>query len=93
MQRETSSSAKKMRSETGDEMLTFVESDNKDLAQIFQKVDQSKIPEDMRLLWGVQMQQLATKSPKGYRWHPRFMFTSVLNSTSIRHLNVYIRVL
>ena len=56
-----------------DEMLAFEESDHKDLSQIFEGIDKSKIPNDMQLLWDMQVQQLAAKSPKGYRWHPRLV--------------------
>ena len=56
-----------------DEMLTFVESDHNDLLQILEKVDNSKIPEDMKLLWNMQVQQLTTKTPKGYHWDPRLV--------------------
>ena len=54
-------------------MLVFEESDHKDLLKILEEVDNSEIPEDMKLLWNMQMRQLASKSPKGYRWDPRLV--------------------
>lgn len=56
-----------------DEMLNFVEEDNLDLIRIIEDIDKDKIPADMKLLWEMQMKQLAAKSAKGYRWHPRFV--------------------
>ena len=55
-----------------DEMLVFEESDHKDLLKILQEVNNSEIPEDMKLLWNMQMRH-ASKSPKGYRWDPRLV--------------------
>lgn len=56
-----------------DDMLVFEESDHKDLLKILEQVDNSEIPEDMKLLWSMQMRQLSSKSPKGYRWDPRLV--------------------
>ncbi|CAB4022245.1 Hypothetical predicted protein [Paramuricea clavata] len=33
----------------------------------------TSLPPQMRLLWDVQIKQLSTKSPKGYRWDPRIV--------------------
>lgn len=67
-QQRTTSSAKLI---TEDQLLTFAESDHNDLLRISEEIDKSRIPEDMQLLWDMQMKQLAAKSPKGHRWHPR----------------------
>ena len=55
-----------------DEMIIFSESDNVDLRKVFDGVESKDVPPEMKLLWDVQMKQLSVKSPKGYRWHPRF---------------------
>ncbi|CAB4015801.1 Hypothetical predicted protein, partial [Paramuricea clavata] len=69
-QQTTSSSAKLI---TEDQLLTFAESDHNDLLRISEEIDTSRIPEDMQLLWDMQMKHLAAKSPNGHRWHPRIV--------------------
>jgi hypothetical protein len=54
-----------------DEMIEFSKSDCVDLRKIVDNVDSKDVPEDMALLWEMQRKQLASKSPAGYRWHPR----------------------
>jgi hypothetical protein len=54
-----------------DEMIEFSKSDCVDLRKIVDNVDSKDIPEDLVLLWEMQRKQLASKSPAGYRWHPR----------------------
>jgi hypothetical protein len=56
-----------------DEMIEFSESDCVDLRKIVDNVDSKDVPEDMALLWEMQRKQLASKSPAGYRWHPRYV--------------------
>ena len=53
------------------EMIEFSESDSVDLRKIIENVESKDVPEDMALLWEMQQKQLASKSPAGYRWHPR----------------------
>ena len=56
------------------EMLSFDKSDNEDLLRITEEISlKNNIPEDMELLWEMQMKQLASKSANGHRWHPRFV--------------------
>ena len=62
--------------EASDQMLLFEKGDSEDLIKIMETVDLRKnIPEDMKLLWEMQMTQLAAKSVKGHRWHPRFVIS------------------
>ena len=53
------------------EMIEFSECDSVDLRKIIENVESKDVPEDMALLWEMQQKQLASKSPAGYRWHPR----------------------
>ena len=55
-----------------EEMIEFLEDDSVDLKRILDEIKSDDIPPDMKLLWDVQIKQLSVKSPKGYRWHPRF---------------------
>ena len=56
------------------EMLSFDKSDSDDLLRITEEISlKNNIPEDMELLWEMQMKQLASKSANGHRWHPRFV--------------------
>jgi hypothetical protein len=55
-----------------DEMIDFSEEDCADLQKVFGGIESKAVPPEMKLLWDVQMKQLSVKSPKGYRWHPRF---------------------
>ena len=55
-----------------DEMIEFSDSDCSDLRKIMEHVDGKDVPADMALLWEMQTKQLASKSPAGYRWHPRY---------------------
>lgn len=50
----------------------FVDEDNADLLEVVKNIDTTCLPSQMKLLWDVQMKQLATNSPKGYRWDPRY---------------------
>ena len=42
-----------------------------DLLENIKEVDKDDIPQEMDLLWTEQLKILKTKSPKGYRWHPK----------------------
>ena len=55
-----------------EEYVEFVDEDHADLLEVVKNVDTTSLPPQMRLLWDVQMKQLSTKSPKGYRWDPRY---------------------
>lgn len=55
-----------------EEFLEFLDDDSVDLKRILDGIKSDDIPPDMKLLWDVQLKQLPLKSPKGYRWHPRF---------------------
>lgn len=47
--------------------MQFVDEDNADLLQVVKNNDTTCLPSQMKLLWDVQMKQLATNSLKGYR--------------------------
>ena len=57
-----------------DEMIEFSESDSTDLMKIMEDIESKNVPSDMALLWEMQTKQLASKSPAGYRWHPRYIY-------------------
>ena len=56
-----------------DEMIEFTDGDCVDLRRMMENVDSNDVPADMALLWEMQRKQLASKSPSGYRWHPRYI--------------------
>ena len=56
------------------EMIEFSERDCTDLKKIMEQVNSKDVPADMALLWEMQTKQLASKSPTGYRWHPRYIY-------------------
>ena len=77
--------------EASHEMLSFEKSDSDDLLQITEEISlKNHIPEDMKLLWDMQMKQLASKSANGHRWHPRFV---IIFSLMVRLENVPITVI
>lgn len=55
------------------ESIEFVGDDDSDLVTICKSIPaNTTMPPEMKLLWKEQMKQLSSKSPKGYRWDPRF---------------------
>ena len=61
---------------TADEMIELVDEDTTDLMEIV-KSTKIEVPPNLTLLWEQQMTQLSKKSPKGYRWNPRFLYTTL----------------
>ena len=53
------------------EMIELEGEDDRDLREMMLSVNRTNVPEDMVLFWEQQQQILETKSPKGYRWHPK----------------------
>lgn len=53
-------------------MVEFLEDDSSDQKKIMDGNRSDDIPPEMKLLWVVQMNLLFFKSPRGYRWHPRY---------------------
>ncbi len=45
--------------------------DHNDLISIINSVDDSTVPNDMKILWEQQQKIMNTSSPHGYRWHPK----------------------
>ena len=52
-------------------MHEFDDEDNNDFAKMFNMLDEDKLPEDMKMFYKVQLENLGKKSSKGYRWHPK----------------------
>lgn len=55
-----------------DEIIEFSESDCMDLRKIVEHIESKDVPADMSLPWEMQIKQLTSKSPNGYRWIPRY---------------------
>ena len=53
------------------ESLQLEEEDHRDLSTILHNIDKSKVPHEMECLWTQQKSIMATKSKRGYRWHPK----------------------
>ena len=53
------------------ESLQLEEEDHRDLSTILHNIDKSKVPHEMEYLWTQQKSIMATKSKRGYRWHPK----------------------
>ena len=51
-----------------EDSVELVDEDHSDLLEVVRKIDETSLPPQMKLLWSVQMKQLAKKSSKGYRW-------------------------
>ena len=71
-QQRTTSSAKI----TEDQLLTFAESDHNDLLRISEEIDKSRIPEDMQLLWDMQMKQFKLKLNYKNHSNIKYLLTS-----------------
>lgn len=56
-----------------EDSVELVDEDHSDLLEVVRKIDETSLPPQMKLLWSVQMKQLAKKSSKGYRWDPRYL--------------------
>ena len=57
-------------------MIKLVDEDTTDLMEIV-KSTKIEVPPNLTLLWEQQMTQLSKKSLKGYRWNPRFLYTTL----------------
>lgn len=56
-----------------EDSVELVDEDHSDLLEVVRKIHETSLPPQMKLLWSVQMKQLAKKSSKGYRWDPRYL--------------------
>ena len=55
------------------EMKTFDEEDHKDFSYMFHNIEGGSVSEDMKVFWEEQEKALLAKSPRGYRWHPKYV--------------------
>ena len=56
-------------------MKVFDEEDHKDFLNMFQRINKGSVSEDMTVFWEEQEKALQAKSPRGYRWHPKYVLT------------------
>ena len=56
-------------------MMIFDEEDHKDFSYMFQRINKGSVSEDMKVFWEEQEKTLHAKSPRGYRWHPKYVQT------------------
>ena len=62
-----------LRDKINQEMKNFDEEDHKDFSYMFQRINKGSVSEDMKIFWEEQEKALHAKSPRGYRWHPKYV--------------------
>lgn len=62
-----------LRDKINQEMKNFDEEDHKDFSYMFQRINKRSVSEDMKIFWEEQEKTLHAKSPRGYRWHPKYV--------------------
>ena len=63
---------KYLREKINKEMKTFDLEDHKDFTHMFRMVEEGELNPEMKLFWEEQEKAMLSKSPKGYRWHPKY---------------------
>lgn len=54
-------------------MKIFDEEDQKDFSYMFQRINKGSVSEDMKVFCEEKEKALHAKSPRGYRWHSKYV--------------------